>query len=159
MTTQQSTLTSRQQREVTRKAKAAAKAEGQTPKLCECNCGGYTVRQDASFISGHDQRHKGNLLRKFDGGDEAAVELMRRVCKSNDDLEARAEKREKVAAEKRRLAAEARVEKARVNAEAEAAAKAAKAKPVEPTPEPEPEVATPRRRRAAQPTEQVAATA
>lgn len=95
-TSRQTTLTSPQQKAQNAKARQAKKAEGQTPKLCECSCGGYTVRQDASFISGHDQRFKGILLRKFDEGDEAAaVELVRRGWKSNDDLEARADRREK----------------------------------------------------------------
>lgn len=63
-------------------------------KRCECGCG-QIVNPKRRFVPGHDARLKSALLKRFDGGDEgAAIELMERGWKSNDDLEARAEKRE-----------------------------------------------------------------
>jgi hypothetical protein len=88
-------------------------------KRCACGCS-LIVNPKRHFAPGHDQRHKGNLLRRFDGGDEsAAVELMERGWKTNDELEARAEKREKAAQERvdraaKREAAKAEREKAKV---------------------------------------------
>jgi hypothetical protein len=104
---------------MTRKAEPAE----QEFKRCECGCS-LIVNPKRHFAPGHDQRFKGILLRRFDGGDEsAAVELMERGWRSNDDLQERAEKREKAAKDK----AERVAKREAVKAEREAA-KAAKAK-------------------------------
>jgi hypothetical protein len=80
----------------TRKAEAAE----QEFKRCACGCS-LIVNPKRRFAPGHDARLKSQLLKRFDGGDEsAAVELMERGWRSNDELEARAEKREKAAKEK-----------------------------------------------------------
>ena len=69
-------------------------------KRCECGCD-QIVNSKRHFAPGHDQRHRGNLLRRFDSGDErAAVELVERGWRSNDELQERADKREKIAQEK-----------------------------------------------------------
>jgi hypothetical protein len=71
-----------------------AEATEQEFKRCECGCS-QIVNPKRHFVSGHDARLKSQLLRRFDGGDEsAAVELMERGWRSNDELEDRAEKRE-----------------------------------------------------------------
>lgn len=51
------------------------KADAQ-PKPCACGCGGETKR---TFLPGHDQRHRGNLLRQIRAGGsegEAALEAL-----------------------------------------------------------------------------------
>lgn len=47
-----------------------AKRTAKEPTLCECGCGEMAVRK---FRQGHDQRHKGNLLRAARAGNEAAL--------------------------------------------------------------------------------------
>jgi ribose 1,5-bisphosphokinase PhnN len=93
-------------------------------KRCACGCS-LIVNPKRHFAPGHDQRYKGVLLRRFDRGDEsAAVELMERGWRSNDELEARAEKREAKEQAKADRAAKREAGKAeREEAKAEKAAK------------------------------------
>jgi hypothetical protein len=81
-------------------------------KRCECGCG-VIVNPKRHFAPGHDQRHKGVLLRKFDGGDTAAaVELTERGWRSEAELAKRratAEKREQA----KKTEAQAKVERNR----------------------------------------------
>ncbi len=60
----------------------AAKAD---PKLCECGCNATT--KDGELLPGHDARHKGALLRKYDGGDtEAGRTLVARGWATEEGL-------------------------------------------------------------------------
>lgn len=72
-------------------------------KRCECGCG-TIVNPKRRFLPGHDQRYKGVLLCKFDGGDAAAAaELIERGWRSEAELverRAAAEKREQVKQER-----------------------------------------------------------
>jgi hypothetical protein len=88
-------------------------------KLCECGCGD-AVSLKSRFRPGHDARHRGNLLRRFDAGEEAAaVELMNRGWATNDELEARHERSEAKAKAKLQREAD-REARAKANAEKEA---------------------------------------
>ncbi len=59
-------------------------------RLCECGCNEPVVGKKAKFVIGHDGRHKGNLLRRYDQGDEVAgAELVERGWRSQADLDAR----------------------------------------------------------------------
>lgn len=96
-------------------------------KCCECGCS-LIVNPKRHFAPGHDQRHKGVLLRRFDEGDTAAaVELTERGWRSEAEL---ADRKEKV--EKREQARAAREAKAELNRKAkeEASKPAARAKEV-----------------------------
>ncbi len=62
-------------------------------RLCACGCGQPIVGQKAKFAPGHDQRYKGELLRRYDGGDEAAgAELVERGWRTQAGLDGRREK-------------------------------------------------------------------
>lgn len=86
----------------TRTTKAAEKDETEF-KRCECGCS-LIVNPKRHFAPGHDQRHKGVLLRKFDEGDTAAAaELIERGWRSEVELaerKATAEKREQAKQER-----------------------------------------------------------
>ena len=58
-----------------------------TLPYCACECG-FRVRYPGRvFRQGHDQRHKGNLLRAVQRLDsDAAAELLRRAWKSTDEV-------------------------------------------------------------------------
>jgi|GEM_PF-6876111 len=95
-------------------------------KRCECGCGVVVTKR---FAMGHDQRHKGALLRAFDGGNsEAGDELVERGWRTANELEERRAKAET----KAQMLAEREAAKAE-----KASAKAAKA-------EAEPEPAQPK---------------
>lgn len=60
-------------------------------KLCECGCGRVTNRLSATkfrqFRSGHDQTHKGNLIRAMQAGSEdAKTELLTRKWRNENDI-------------------------------------------------------------------------
>lgn len=94
-------------------AKPVAKKTGETKaQLCACGCGELTnpdkVRE---FVMGHDQRHKGNLIRAMQAGsEEAEAEIRRRQWRTEAEIMAlkkkardaaeRKEARERAAAEK-----------------------------------------------------------
>lgn len=42
---------------------------------CQCGCG-LSVKEGRSYKQGHDQRHKGNLIRRAKAGSTAAGELL-----------------------------------------------------------------------------------
>lgn len=92
--------------------KTAPKDEAAEIKRCACGCGRPTTK---TWAMGHDQLHKGVLLRAFDAGSiEAREELVERGWRTADELFRRQTARED-----------------------KAAAKAARAKKASPTPEPE----------------------
>ena len=96
-------------------------AVGAVPDLrtCECGCGvplpaNGKDGKGPRFAVGHDARHKGNLLRRYDAGDsEAGAELIERGWRSQAQLAERGDKA--------KLTAEQRTErtKARLQAKAE----------------------------------------
>lgn len=55
-------------------------------RVCECGCG-LAVAKRSVFRQGHDQRMKGQLLRRHDQGDaEATAELLRRGWRTQAEL-------------------------------------------------------------------------
>lgn len=55
--------------------------------LCGCGCGNSVLRKSRTYLQGHDQRHRGQLLRAFDKGDAGAGdELVKRGWKSDAEL-------------------------------------------------------------------------
>lgn len=87
----------------TRTTKTQAPKDETEFKRCECGCA-VIVNPKRHFAPGHDQRHKGVLLRKFDEGDTAAAaELIERGWRSEPELaerRANAEKREQAKQER-----------------------------------------------------------
>lgn len=43
---------------------------------CQCGCGKEVLKNNRSYLQGHDQRHRGILLRLSDRGDEESSELL-----------------------------------------------------------------------------------
>lgn len=71
-------------------AKNTTTKEATDLKRCECGCG---VVVNKRFAMGHDAKHKGALLRAFDGGDsEAGDELVERGWRSANELQERRDK-------------------------------------------------------------------
>ena len=60
-----------------------------TTEAATCGCGcGREVKSGRSFVQGHDQAHKGNLLKAAAAGDEEAyVELLNRSWKTEEQIE------------------------------------------------------------------------
>ena len=87
-------------------------------RLCECGCGIPlpTRGKDGKgprFALGHDARHKGNLLRRYDAGDAGAgAELVERGWRTEAELAERGTKA--------RLTAEQRTERQRAKLQAKA---------------------------------------
>lgn len=123
--------TKAQNAQLRKSTKAEAKGEAQVLPLCQCGCQKHVVTHRASFLSGHDMKLRSLLLRQFDEGrEEAAVELVGRGWYTNDDLEARAEKRQAEAQAKLYRAAKREADKEAKERE-KAAAKEAKASKAE----------------------------
>lgn len=74
------------------KRKNQTTTEATDLKRCECGCG---VVVNNHFAVGHDAKHKGALLRAFDGGSsEAGDELVERGWRTANELQERREKAE-----------------------------------------------------------------
>lgn len=63
------------------------RTEAEPLPLCSCLCGSRVRYPGRMFLQGHDQRHKGNLLRAVGRLDQnAAYELVKRSWKSADEV-------------------------------------------------------------------------
>lgn len=106
------------------KAPAERADEEQIFKRCGCGCD-RIIGKASKYATGHDQVHKGALLRTFDAGDMAAGELLvEKGWRTPEELQARKAKAE-AKAEARVQSEQARQKRAQARAEAKAA-KAAK---------------------------------
>lgn len=67
-------------------AKVPAKSTKKEPKPCQCHCG-ELANPGRMFLPGHDQRHKGNLIRAMQGGSEQAeAELRLRKWRTENEI-------------------------------------------------------------------------
>jgi hypothetical protein len=77
------------------------------PAMCQCGCG-QVLAKKSSFRQGHDQRHRGNLLRRLERGDvDAGEELVRRNWCSRSEATVRLNKQTRKEARKAEGAAQA----------------------------------------------------